>query len=511
LNNGIWGVTLLHCILLQKTVAKYNIVYARAYGHLISFYMIFAKDVMGDLGASAISLIKWTDFLMLIDLPIIFILVLKLKNTYWIKKKNYLFYVTVILSLSLICIQFSQLENSKMLGNYELHPLIMSPIGNHMFDIYRFAYEKGDILDREETETIDSWLEYNLKYQEPEQDYADLEGLIKGKNVIVIQFESLENIMVNKSYYGQEITPNINGLLDSSIYFSNIVEQVRDGNSSDAELLFNTSIFPMNSGSAFLRFGENTYVSLPNLLNDQGYISIAIHGDNKEFWNRDWVFPTLGFNKYIDEDQFDDKNLVGMGISDESLFKQLIKEIKKLQEPYNIFIITLTSHMPFTINKEIQYLDLPNDDVSSDYLQSIHYTDNVLGEFYNQLEHDGLLDNSILILYGDHEGIHKYYETTLSDNNYEVPFIIHVPGMKGFEVDKIGGQIDMMPTVAYLLGIENEKYASVVMGRNLFGKYSGSGILPTGKVIRETDDINHLKSAIKIADMRIRGNYFKSN
>lgn len=486
-----------------------DIVYARAYGHLISFYMIFAKDVMGDLSASVISLIKWTDFLMFIDLPIIFILALKSSNKEPVKKRIRLFYITAIISTALICFTFIHLENSKKLGNYKLHPLLMSPIGNHMYDLYRFVYEKGDKLDKDEISEIDSWLKYNTKYQDPEKDYTNLKGLMKGKNIIVIQFESLENIVVGKSYYGQEITPNINRLLDSSIYFSNIVEQVRDGNSSDAELLFNTSVYPMKSGSAFLRFGENAYVTLPKLLHEQGYASAAIHGDDKEFWNRDKVFPAMGFDKYIDEEQFDDKSSGGMGVLDQSLFNQSIKEIKKLKEPYNMFIITLTSHMPFTIGKEIQYLDLPNDDVTSDYLQSIYYTDKVFGEFYNQLKEEELLENSAIILYGDHEGVHKYYETTLPDNNYEIPFIIHFPGMKGFEVDKIGGQIDMMPTVAYLLGIEEEKYASTVMGRYIFGQSSGTAILPTGEVIGETEDKDHLIDAAKIADMCIRGNFFK--
>lgn len=315
--------------------------------------------------------------------------------------------------------------------------------------------------------------------------------------------------MIGKSYYGQEITPNINKLLNNSIYFSNIVEQVRDGNSSDAELLYNASVLPLKGGSAFLRFGENKYITLPKLLHNKGYVSIAIHGDDKEFWNRDYVFPAFGFDEYIDEQKFDDKSLAGMGISDKSLFNQTIKEIKKLKEPYNIFVITLTSHMPFILDKEDQFLNLPDNDISSQYLQSIHYTDKVFGEFYDQLDSEGLLDNSVLILYGDHEGIHKYYKTTLPVNNYEIPFIIHVPGMEGFEIDKAGGQVDMMPTLAYLMGIEKEKYTSGVMGRNLFGNYSGSGIFPTGEVLKGTDDIDHLEDAIDIADKYIRGNYLK--
>lgn len=486
-----------------------DLIYARAFGHLISFFMLSAKYVTEDLSASVISLMRWTDFLMLIDLPFFLIFLVKSRPKDLLKKRILYFFAAAAISSGILCFQFTRLENSNLLSNDRMQPLVMSPIGYHMFDLYQFISEKEDALDEEEISIVDNWMEYNRKYQEAREDYANLEGLIEGKNVIVIQFESLENIMVGKSCYGQEITPNINSLLDSSIYFSSIVEQVRDGNSSDAELLFNASMYPMSRGSTFLRFGENTYVTLPKLMHDLGYTSIAIHGDDKKFWNRDLVFRVFGFDKYIDEEQFADKSSAGMGILDGSLFSQALAEIKKLSEPYNVFIITLTSHMPFKLNEEIKYLDLPGDDMTNTYLQSIHYTDKVFGDFYNQLKAEGLLNNAVIVIYGDHQGIHKYYSTTLPDNNYEVPFIIHIPGMKGFEIDKIGGQVDMMPTLAYLLGIEKEKYSASVMGRNLFGRNSGTALLPTGEVLGEPDDKEHLIKVPKIADMSIRGDYFK--
>lgn len=236
-----------------------DIIYSRAYGHLISIYMIFAKVVSEDLSASALSLIKWTDFLMFLDLPFLFILAIKSKAGDRVKKRIFLFYFTIVFSAAAICFQFVQLEQRNILGNYNSQLLLMSPIGYHMFDIYRFAYERTYKLNNEDIVAVDDWMEKNAKYQIPKEDYAYLGGSIKGKNIIAIQIESLENIVVGLTNNGQEITPNINKLLGSSIYFKHIHEQVRDGNSSDAELLFNTSLYPISNGSSFLRFGENTY------------------------------------------------------------------------------------------------------------------------------------------------------------------------------------------------------------------------------------------------------------
>lgn len=498
--------------LILSVIFLVDIIYARAFHKLISVYMIFSKGVLIDMDQSITSLIKASDFLILIDIPFLYIFFKSsISEQIIVNRKLKLFIFILISSVVLIPLQFEQLESSKVLGNYRLHPLVMSPVGNHMFDIFRFAYEKGEHLNDDEITSINNWLEKNSENNIPSSEYKFLAGLAKDKNVIAIQFESLENILINQSYYNQEITPNINRILKSSIYFNNIYDQVREGNSSDAEYMFNTSIYPISNGSTFLRFGNNKYNSLPFILNSYGFTSIAIHGDDKEFWNRDRVYPALGFNGYIHEDNFSYKKIDGMGIADESLFLQTYDELKKLRNPYYMFVITLTSHMPFNISDDFRYLELPNTDYSCNYLQSIHYTDKVLGDFFDKLDENGMLDNTIFIIYGDHEGVHKYYDTYLPDNNGRVPFIIYIPGIDGFVVDKIGGQIDMMPTLLYLLGIDENDYNKSLMGNNLFSSSPGSVLLPSGDIIGKTENEDHLNNANLISDLIIKGNYFSIN
>lgn len=489
-----------------------DILYARAFGHLISIHTILAKGVTEDLGWSIVSLIKWTDFLMIIDLPLSFWFISKqsvLNDD--VKKRIVNFAFTLLVSVGLMYHQFNDLEDRKNLGNIRLHPLIMSPIGEHFYDFYRFVYERSEVLDQADIEMIDDWLVNNAGLQGPHKDYAYLQGILKGKNLIVVQFESLENCLINKSYMGIEITPNINRMLAHSLYFSNISEQVKDGNSSDAELLFNTSLYPLSSGSAFLRFAENDYNSLPKLLRNYGYTSKAIHGDDKEFWNRYKVFPALGFDQYIAEDDFKIKSFGGMGILDEALFTQAYAEIENLKSPYYLYIITMTSHMPFNALDKTRPSEVFKRDYTTNYIKTISYTDKCLGKFYNQLEEQGMLENTAIIVYGDHEGIHKYYdETKLPDNDLEIPFIVFLPGLDGQEIQKIGGQVDMMPTLAYLLGIEYGQWASTIMGVNLFSESPGSVIRPDGEIRGSVNEIDRLVQSQTIADKIIRGNYFSN-
>jgi phosphoglycerol transferase MdoB-like AlkP superfamily enzyme len=366
-----------------------DIIYVRAYGHLITFHMVLARNVLNGLWDIIFSLTRWSDFLFLSDIPLLLLISSK---TEWknASRRILLFFTSFVLSAAVLCLRFIQLQESKAISDFKMHTLWMSPIGNHMYDIYSFIYESTDPLSEKETTEVDTWLENNRKFSGPSADFAALEGMSRGKNLIIIQFESLESFLIGRSFYGQEITPNINKLLGSSIYFRNIVEQVMDGNSSDAEFMFNTSLYPIRRGSTFISFGDKEYPSLQKLLKDMEYTTIAIHGDDREYWNRDEAFPALGFDRYIDETDFIDKTAIGMGISDCSLFKQTALEIEDLREPFSIFVITLTSHGPFNIG-ENKYLDLPLKDVSSDYLQSIHYTDKMFGEFYEWLSAKGYL------------------------------------------------------------------------------------------------------------------------
>lgn len=483
-------------------------VYARSFGRLISLHMLGATNVLNDLGSSIRSLLRVRDFLLFVDLPVLA----------WLFAKNHfklplrrvpLFFAAFGLATALMLGNYVRLEHYKLLGNYKMLPLYMSSIGNHIYDLYRLTQDRAEELTPERVEVIADWHDDNARFLSPEIEYRSLAGSLKGKNLIIIQFESLENFLIDKEILGNEITPNLNALLDSSLYFSDVIEQVKDGNSSDAELIFNTSMYPIADGSAFLRFGENVYNSLPKILGESGYTSVAIHGDDAEFWNRNTVFPKLGFTRYIDETQFTIAEQMGMGISDEALFGQSLHEIRSLPEPYNFFIITISSHIPFELPEEQKHLTFAEENISTDYLQSIRYVDEAFGRFYRALEQEGILDNAALVIYGDHEGIHKYYKTDLPDNHKQVPFIVHAPGLPSLEITNPGGQIDMMPTLLYLLGADQKLYEDTVMGRNLLGKFSGSPVLPTGELAAPADGWDLLQEALKISDYSIRGKFYE--
>lgn len=395
----------------------------------------------------------------------------------------------------------------------------MSPIGYHGFDIY-INKDKNKTLTSEETNEIKNWFNDN------KEDLADnkYKGMLKGKNVIAIQVESLENFVINQKVNGQEITPNLNKILENSLYFNNIYEQNNSGTSSDADLLVNTSVFPVRQDTAFLGYPWAKYNSMQNILNEEGYTTISTHAELPGSWN--WAEPhkSFGAKKIWDISEYNKDELIGPGLSDESYFRQTAEKLKNETEPFYILIPTLTSHGPFDMPEDKKYLDLPKDldeNMMGGYFQSVRYTDEAIGKFLKQLEENDQLDNTVIMIYGDHCGVHKFYEDKIQDtplegdwwkdNQKKIPFIIYSKDLTPEVISKAGGQSDFLPTISYLLGVDRNKFDNSSMGRVLVNTNRDAAILNSGEIMgtpKDEKEINHLKDTFKIADNIIEKNYF---
>ncbi|WP_415338305.1 sulfatase-like hydrolase/transferase, partial [Clostridium perfringens] len=140
-------------------------------------------------------------------------------------------------------------------------------VGYHEYDLTSYILKKDKKLSTEEKVEINKWFEEN-KETLPDNKYK---GLGKGKNLIIIQWESLENFAINYKVDGQEITPNMNKLLSNSLYFDNIYEQNKNGTTSDAELMANTSLLPISESAYFIQYPWKKQNTLQRLLEKHGY------------------------------------------------------------------------------------------------------------------------------------------------------------------------------------------------------------------------------------------------
>ena len=152
------------------------------------------------------------------------------------------------------------------------------------------------------------------------------------------------------------------------------------------------------------------------------------------------------------------------------------------------------------------------------YFESIHYTDKQIGHFLDMLDKEGILQNSIIAIMGDHTGVHKYYNDSinqlshkedwfLNTGNPTVPFIIYDPSAKeGKTFDKLyNGEIDVMPTLLYFLGVDKDKYENTALGRTLLNTQKSFAVITNG-TLKGGENLTDKEKEVykKSLDIRIR-------
>lgn len=312
-------------------------------------------------------------------------------------------------------------------------------------------------------------------------------GQYKGKNVIVIQVEALQSFVIGKKYNGATITPNLNRLVAESWYFPNTYAQTSGGNTVDAEFAVNTSLLPPVGGASPLEYADRELPGLPRVMRAAGYDAITLHQNDVRFWNRINLYPSLGFRRYWDKSYFQNRDKIWHA-SDQILFSYGMKVLKSEEAksaPFYSFFITESSHTPFVgIPLARRPLKVSSADlkvISGQYIGSISYADMAVGEFVSALKRDGLWDKSIVMVYGDHSALLDRDSSSGSSrvadeiigrpysdvDRQRIPLIVHLPGQDAPKVSqKTAGQIDIMPTVADLVGIDMS--STPHMGRSVF-------------------------------------------
>lgn len=532
-NRGIYYI-IFH--MLITILLLLDLFYYRNYGTFLSFYFIKNKDIFNPLNRSLIQ-IRPIDILLVMDIPFIINKYNKKKGDNLYKRRNILAFL-IILSLSvtkigcdhyIIDVKDVSKGNIMFFRNswYPFQTMSnLSPIGYHFFDgIRQFNDSRSIELSKEEKEDINDWYiekEGLLNYKDENKRY---QGRLKGKNLIFIQVESLENFVIGEKVQGQEITPNLNEMVKNSFYFNNIYEQTGSGTSADGDFISNTSILPLKSGVAYMDHAANKYNSMPYLMKGLGYNTISTHPEKGGNWN--WIHnhKALGYDKIFDVNDYKLDDIIGSGLSDGSLFNQISDKVSKEDTPFFLHMATLTSHGPFDLPEDKKALNLPSEldrNVLGKFFQSINYVDREIGNFMNILKDKDMLKDTVVVIYGDHTGVHKFYEDKLKgldvenekwlEKEMKVPFIIYNQDIEGETFNNVGGQIDIMPTVAYLMGVPEEEFKHSAMGRVMFQDNWNFTVLFSGEVVGNPPSDKEKDIMLKgpyISNKIIKGNYFK--
>lgn len=473
-----------------------NSIYYREFTDFVTVNtMLASSKVSAGLGAAALELFRPWDVIYILDFPILAFFFFKK----WIRMDNRPFNKRASFAItSLSAMLFSanlflaEIDRPELLTRGFSNYYVVRALGLPAF--LGYSANQTYVANKERSKASEADLkpveEYiQQHYAKPNPEYF---GMAKGRNVIYIHLESFQQFLIDyklkvddKEY---EVTPFLNSLYHSkeTFAFSNVFNQVKAGKTSDAETMIETGLFGLNQGSFMVNYGgTNTQQAAPFILSKNGYNSSAVfHGNAGSFWNRNTAYKQWGYNYFFDASYFtkqNSSNSFQYGLNDKYMLKDSIKYLERLQQPFYTKFITVSNHYPYTTSLSGDDLGFPlaktQDETINGYFATANYLDSSIKAFFDYLKESGLYKNSIIVLYGDHYGISnsrnpalapllgKNSETWSSYDNamlQRVPYMVVVPGIdKGGIIDTYGGEIDMLPTLEHLLGIESNKFLQV--------------------------------------------------
>lgn len=522
-------------------ICMINSVYYTYYTSFASISMLSLTQYVGEVGdAVTENVIQLKDLLYIIGPIALFIVNYKLKKKNYYKKievkseRKKKWYQTLIAGACItgtFILTLTPTDISRLIKQWNKEYVVTC------FGIY--VYQGNDVISTIQP-TINSMFGYDkahkafVEYFEGKEDVKTNKytNIFEGKNVLVIHAESMQTNAMDLTFNGQEVTPTLNKLAREGMFFSNFYSQVSVGTSSDSEITYNTSLMPTKSGTAFVSYSDRTYISTPSLLKEKGYYTFSMHANNADFWNRRVMHKNLGYDKFYSKTDYEipEDEIIGLGLSDKSFFSQSIKKLEKINKKHENWyglMIMLSNHTPFSdtdkygefpvdIKETITNEDGTQEDVTYPYMEgtklgnyykSLHYADSALGELMTGLEEKNLLDNTVVVIYGDHDArisrkeynrlynYDKENNSTLDkdDPNYKeydsyqyelgrrVPFIIWTKDMAGtslnMEIKNVMGMYDVMPTLGNMFGFYNQYQ----LGHDIFNiKENNIVVFPNG-------------------------------
>lgn len=543
-----------------------NSIYYTFYYSFASFGELATAGQTETVMGSIFEKIKLTDLIYIL-FPFIFYLIHKklLRSAYYsfisaIEKGKKMFISTLLVGCILLAYTFvtaTGTDYSRLAKQW-----------NRIYVVERFGlalYQCNDLIQTL-TPKLSSLFGYEESVQKFNQYFTDEDygkynyknkytNMLKGYNIIFIHMEGIETYLMNLKFNGVEAVPNVNKLAKEGMFFSNFYPQISIGTSSDTEFTLLTSLLPASSGAVFTSYYDRDYITLPKLLKDQGYYTFSMHGNFASMWNRSNVHPLFGYQDMYFEEKFvynkdkESEDYITLGINDKLFFKQaipMLENIEKENTNYMGTMITLSNHSPFTALDKYGEYDMSTTYKECDefghceekktnylyntpvgnYITSSHYADAALGEFFEYVNNSDCFNNTLFVLYGDHDAklsrkeknyLYNYdyktgelksetdptyidYDQYDHELNKKTPLIFWTKNKKlksvlNGEVDYVMGMYDVFPTLANMFGIKND----FALGHDIFNiKNNNYVIFPSGNFVTNLVYYNNSKRQSKI-------------
>ncbi|AKR36783.1 MULTISPECIES: LTA synthase family protein [Bacillus] len=482
-----------------------NVMFYDFYSDFVTLPVLGQTSNFGQLGGSIIEILNYKIILAFVDIVFFFILLKKKSLVFKTERVTHstrLLYFLLAIGVFFANLHLAEKERPELLTRSFDRVMLVKNLGLYTHQVYDLTLQvkagsQKALADSSKLQETENYVKANQSEPNP-----NMFGAAKGKNVIVVTLESLQTFLIGASVNGQEVTPFLNEFINESYYFDNFFHQTGQGKTSDSEFLIDTSLYPLNRGAVFFTHGNNDYTATPEILRQQGYFTSVFHANNATFWNRNIMYSALGYDRYYNELDYKitpETNL-NWGLKDIEYFDQSVDILKTVNQPFYARFLTLTNHYPFTYDEDTKFIEPYNsgNGVFDRYIVTARYLDESIKKFIERLKAEGLYDNSIIVLYGDHYGISEKHNRAMAQflekdqitefdtlNLQRTPLYIHIPGQtEGQTISKPTGQIDMKPTILNLLGVDSTN--DIRFGHDMFSdEYTGFVVLRDGSFVTD--------------------------
>ena len=323
----------------------------------------------------------------------------------------------------------------------------------------------------------------------------ELTGALEGKNLIMVMLESMDTWLATP-----EIMPNLCALRDQSVDFVNFYTPLfLSAGTFNTEITSQTGLLPANTGMPTAAYSTNSFpLSLAHLFREEGYTANSFHAASPGIYSRGSIHQNLGFEAY--------HSYVDMGMDDYMLDSQMLRAYDQMAPDGSFFsyVITYSGHGPY--NESLSNISDPHLQAAQEvaaasgvtgspenleeYTLAIAHameTDAFIGGLVEQLEADGKLEDTVLLVYADHYG--KYITDTefllqlkgVSSGDpdlYRTPCFLYSADLPAQKVEKYVSTVDLAPTLVNLFDLPADR--RYYTGDDIFGDKGGYVLLPHG-------------------------------
>lgn len=496
-----------------------QIVYYSMYESILSFYSILNGGQVTEFMDVIFDMIlrNWYGILLCV-LPVIVLIILHKTKTIDFEKRNLketaikIGTVILVQIIAILCVNFIKpndiYSNKNLYYNTHVPKLTAQRMGflttmRKDFQRFVFGFEEklavNTSANKSEKSLENAYNVTNIDFQkliEEEQDktikemheyFADQEptnkneytGMFEGKNLVVLVAESFSSLAIR-----EDLTPNLYKLYSEGFQFDNFYTPVFPVSTADGEYMTDTALIPKEGVWSFKEIAGNYMpYSYANVFEKLGYSSNAYHNHTATFYERDKYINTMGYNSYL---------AVGTGLEnrmDTSKWPNSDYEMIDVttddyinNDKFLAYYMTVSGHLNYTKTGNCMVYrnwdavkDLPYSDKAKSYLAANIELDKAVGELINNLDKAGKLEDTVIVISGDHypygltlKEINEIstYERDDKFEKYHMPLLIWSGSMKEpIKVQKLGTSIDILPTVLNLFGVEYD--SRLLIGKDI--------------------------------------------